>query len=89
MGAARHRKLAAALKHDPAAWIARLQAARTGSLRTSLCRLAGCAYPTGADGQANAGAKTDPELTFQPDQSGGGITRAIAKWGAMPTHRGA
>ena len=65
-GPDRHRELATALQHRPAACLARLQAAGTRSVRASPCRLAGCAYPTSFAGQATAGAKTNPELERDP-----------------------
>jgi lipopolysaccharide biosynthesis glycosyltransferase len=55
----------APLQHGQAARIARLQAARTGSVRAHLFRVAACATPTGSAGHASA--TTASQLTFQLD----------------------
>ena len=68
-GSDRHRKLATSLQHDQAARIARRQATCTGSVRTSLRRVAGCATSTGFAGHASAPANS--QLTFQLDHSVG------------------
>ena len=54
-GSDRHRKLATSLQHDQASRIARLQATCTGSVRTSLRRVASCATSTGFAGHASTG----------------------------------
>src|SRR5262249_13287858 len=68
-GPNRHRELAAALQHDQAARIARIQAANTGGICPCLRRVAGCATPTGCAGHASAAASL--KLTFHLDHSVG------------------
>src|SRR6516162_209727 len=68
-GPNRHRELAAALQHDQAARIARIQAASTGGICPCLRRVAGCATPTGSAGHASATASL--KLTFHLDHSVG------------------
>jgi hypothetical protein len=62
-----HRELAMPSQHGPAACVSGLSATGPRGVRARLRRLAGCATPTGSAGQAPAGAKTDPQLTFNPD----------------------
>jgi len=66
----RHRELAAALQHDQAARIARIQAASTGGIYPCLRRVAGCATPTGSAGHASA-TVASLKLTFHLDHSVG------------------
>src|SRR5262249_52351077 len=68
-GPNRHRELAAALQHDQAARIARIQAASSGGICPCLRRVAGCATPTGSAGHASATASL--KLTFHLDNSVG------------------
>src|SRR5262249_28638833 len=68
-GPNRHRELAAALQHDQAARIARIQAASSGGICPCLRRVAGCATPTGSAGHASATASL--KLTFHLDHSVG------------------
>src|SRR5262249_47964142 len=68
-GPNRHRELAAALQHDQAARIARIQAASSGGICPCLRRGAGCATPTGSAGHASATASL--KLTFHLDHSVG------------------
>src|SRR5262249_16183581 len=68
-GPNRHRELAAALQHDQAARIARIQAASSGGICPCLRRVAGCATPTGSAGHASAPASL--KLTFRLDHSVG------------------
>src|SRR5262249_11828949 len=72
-GPNRHRELAAALQHDQAARIARIQAASTGGICPCLRRVAGCATPTGSAGHASATASL--KLTFHLDHSVGANQR--------------
>ena len=67
----RHRKLAAPLQRYQAPCLARLQRSSAGSLRASVCSMAGCATPTSSAGHVAAGAKTNPNLTFLADHSVG------------------
>ncbi len=66
-GSDHHRELETALQYGPASWLAGLQATRSGGVCASLCRMAGCAHPTGSAGHAQPSAKADPQLTFTPD----------------------
>src|SRR5262249_10723993 len=68
-GPNRYRELAAALQHNQAARIARIQAASTGGICPCLRRVADCATPTGSAGHASATASL--ELTFHLDHSVG------------------
>jgi hypothetical protein len=70
-GRDRHRELATALQHCPAAYLDRLPGSCPGGVRASAGRMAGCATPTGSAGHAQAGAKTGPKLTFKPDHQTG------------------
>src|SRR6516225_5653124 len=65
--------LAAALQHDQAARIARIQAASTGGICPCLRRVAGCATPTGSTG--HAGATASLKLTFHLAHSVGANQR--------------
>ena len=56
-------------RRHPAARIARLQAARTRSVRTCTRSVAGCATSTGS--ASHAAETTASKLTFQPDHSVG------------------
>src|SRR5262245_20289373 len=82
-GPNRHRELAAALQHDQAARIARIQAASSGGICPCLRRVAGCATPTGSAGHASATASL--KLTFHLDHSVGanhlGVTVAPGLYG--------
>src|SRR5262249_22228547 len=87
-GPNRHRELAAALQHDQAARIARIQAASTGGICPCLRRVAGCATPTGSAGHASATASL--KLTFHLDHSVGAnhlpykrmeVARQVRMWG--------
>ncbi|WP_156369394.1 hypothetical protein [Aureimonas sp. Leaf324] len=51
-------------------------------------QLHGVAYPTCSAGQANAGATTNPELTFQPDHSVGADQAGYTIWSTNPVVRG-
>ena len=62
-----HRKLATALQFCPAACLAGLPATGSGGVYARLQLLAGCAIPTGSAGQEPRSAKTNPQLTFNPD----------------------
>ena len=66
-GADRHRELAAALQHCPAACLGRLSRTCPGSVRASGRRMAGCATSTRSAGHVPAGATADAKLTFQAD----------------------
>ena len=66
-GSDHHRELETSLQHDPASWLAGLQATHPGGVCAGLCRMAGCAHPTGSAGHAHASAKANPQLTFNPD----------------------
>src|SRR5262249_36253492 len=68
-GPNRHRELAAALQHDQAARIARIQTASTAGICPCLRRVAGCATPPGSAGHASATASL--KLTFHLDHSVG------------------
>src|SRR6266480_2641799 len=67
----RHRKLATALQHCPAACLDRLPGSCPGGVRAGARRMAGCATPTSSAGHASAGATTGPKLTFKPDHQAG------------------
>src|SRR5262249_20718699 len=73
-GPNRHRELAAALQHNQAARIARIQAASTGGICPCLRRMAGCATPPGSAGHASATASL--KLTFHLDHSVGANQRS-------------
>ena len=66
-GADHHRELATSLQRRAPPCLAGLPATSAGGVRASPRRMAGCAHPTGSAGQAPGGAKTNPELTFNPD----------------------
>src|ERR1700726_5209153 len=70
-GRDRHRELASALQHCPAACLDRLPGSGPGGVRASARRMAGCATPPSSAGHASAGAKTRPKLTFKPDHQSG------------------
>src|SRR5262249_49945011 len=73
----RHRELATALQHCPAACFDRLPRTRPGGVRPRARRMAGCAIPTRCAGHAPAGATADAKLTFKPDhQAGAGHSEA-------------
>jgi len=86
-GPNRHRELAAALQHDQAARIARIQVAST--VCPCLRRVAGCATPTGSAGHASATACL--KLTFHLDHSVGTNQLALCEHlpgsVAVDTHR--
>src|SRR5215212_4465183 len=73
----------AALQHGPAARVVGLPTSGSGGVRARLRRLAGCATPTGFAGQALASAKTNPELTFNPDHPVG-ADHGRTQYGPIP-----
>src|SRR5262249_5546811 len=68
-GPNRYRELAAALQHNQAARIARIQAASTGGICPCLRPVADCATPTGSASTVSETASL--ELTFHLDHSVG------------------
>src|SRR6516165_499234 len=84
-GPNRHRELAAALQHDQAARIARIQAASTGGICPCLRRVAGCATPTGSASHASATASL--KLTFHLDYPVGANQPAFRNcWSRPPLY---
>src|SRR5262249_14338960 len=81
-GPNRHRELAAALQHDQAARIARIQAASSGGICPCLRRVAGCATPTGSAGHASATASL--KLTFHLDHSVGANHCSMSTLAELP-----
>jgi hypothetical protein len=61
------RKLATPLQYQAPPCLFGLQTSRSGGVYARSRRLAGCATPTGFAGQAPRSAKTNHELTFNPD----------------------
>jgi len=58
-------------QHHSPACLDRLPGSCSGGGRLSLRSMAGCAAPTSSAGHAQAGAKTYPKLTFNPDHQAG------------------